>query len=209
WRTGDFALVLTDLHMPEMDGYALTAAIRAEERSTHRTPIIALTANALRDEELRCRAVGMDAYLTKPIRLPQLKAALESWLVPAQGPTVPDDDATAALDGAPVDLNVLVALVGDDPVVIGEVLQAFRKSATQSSGAIRQGIEAGSAQTVADASHKLKSGARSIGAHRLGTICAEIEHTAETGRAGSLGTLLQRFDSELAAVDRFLDSRPR
>ncbi|MBC7781687.1 MAG: PAS domain-containing protein, partial [Proteobacteria bacterium] len=147
WRTGDFALVLTDLHMPEMDGYALTAAIRAEERSTHRTPIIALTANALRDEELRCRAVGMDAYLTKPIRLPQLKAALESWLAPAQDPTVPDDDAPAALDGAPVDLNVLVALVGDDPVVIGEVLQAFRKSATQSSGAIRQGIEAGSAQT--------------------------------------------------------------
>ena len=86
WRSGNFALVLTDLHMPEMDGYALATAIRTEEGAARRTPIIALTANALRTEELRCRDLGMDAYLTKPIRLPQLKAAIETWLgAAAQG----------------------------------------------------------------------------------------------------------------------------
>jgi CheY-like chemotaxis protein len=82
WRSGRFGLVLTDLHMPEMDGYALATAIRAEEGELRRTPIIAVTANALCEEELRCRNVGMDAYLTKPVRLPQLKAAIEAWLAP-------------------------------------------------------------------------------------------------------------------------------
>lgn len=78
WRSGDFGLVLTDLHMPEMDGYALAAAIRAEEGVGRHTPIIALTANALHHEEARCLAGGMDAYLTKPARLSRLKETLEA-----------------------------------------------------------------------------------------------------------------------------------
>jgi PAS domain S-box-containing protein len=83
WRSGKFALVLTDLHMPEMDGYDLAAAIRLEEGEVHRTRIIAVTANALREEELRCLDAGMDACLTKPVRLTELKAAIEAWLGPA------------------------------------------------------------------------------------------------------------------------------
>ena len=80
WRSGEFALLLTDLHMPEMDGYALAAAIRAEEAGGPRKPIIALTANSLHNEESRCLAIGMDAYLTKPVSLPRLKAAIEAGL---------------------------------------------------------------------------------------------------------------------------------
>lgn len=78
WRSGDFGLVLTDLHMPEMDGYALATSIRAEEGAGRRTPIVALTADALHDVEARCLAVGMDAYMTKPVGLAQLKETLES-----------------------------------------------------------------------------------------------------------------------------------
>jgi CheY-like chemotaxis protein len=80
WRSGDFGLLLTDLHMPELDGYALATAIRAEEKGGPRKPIIALTANSLRDEALRCFAAGIDAYLTKPVQLPRLKAAIEAGL---------------------------------------------------------------------------------------------------------------------------------
>ncbi|PKO69479.1 MAG: hypothetical protein CVU22_04680 [Betaproteobacteria bacterium HGW-Betaproteobacteria-16] len=78
WRSGGFGLVLTDLHMPEMDGYSLAASIRAEEGSRRRTPIVALTANALHNEEARCLAAGMDAYLTKPAGLARLKETLEA-----------------------------------------------------------------------------------------------------------------------------------
>jgi two-component system sensor histidine kinase/response regulator len=80
WRRGSYALLLTDLHMPEMDGYELARSIRDEERPPGRIPIVALTANALKEEEARCRAAGIDAYLTKPVPLPRLKAVLTSLL---------------------------------------------------------------------------------------------------------------------------------
>jgi len=80
WRRGSFSLIVTDLHMPEMDGYSLATAIRTEEDARRRTPIIAITANALREEEARCRDLGMDGYLTKPVHLAKLKAIVEASL---------------------------------------------------------------------------------------------------------------------------------
>lgn len=79
---GGYALVITDLQMPEMDGYELTAAIRSLEKGMGRepVPIVALTANALRDEAERCQSVGMNDYLTKPAGLADMKAVLEKWL---------------------------------------------------------------------------------------------------------------------------------
>ncbi|MBA3597736.1 MAG: PAS domain-containing protein [Methylibium sp.] len=208
WRSGDFALLLTDLHMPEMDGYALASAIRTEERSGRRTPIIALTANALRDEELRCRAAGMDVYLTKPVRLLQLRAAIEDWLGPApQLQSLADLRRTDLAPAPPVDLAVLEALVGDDPAVLDEVLQAFRTSAMQSSDELRRGVASGSVHAMAQAAHKLKSAARSIGALSLGELCAEIETATEAGRSEGLAALLLRFEAELTAVYRFLEAR--
>ena len=86
FQSGNYALLLTDLHMPEMDGYDLTLQIRLAEDGRARMPIIALTANALRGESERCLAVGMDDYLSKPAPLAALAAALEKWL-PAANPT--------------------------------------------------------------------------------------------------------------------------
>lgn len=80
WRAGNYALLLTDLNMPEMDGYALTAAIREAEAGRRRMPILALTANALPSEAKRCRDLGMDGYLTKPIQTTELIDALVKWL---------------------------------------------------------------------------------------------------------------------------------
>src|SRR3546814_3087815 len=80
WRAGRYALLLTDLHMPGLDGYGLATAIRAEESPARRVPILALTANALRGESGRAMSCGMDGYLTKPVRLDVLRKALEKWM---------------------------------------------------------------------------------------------------------------------------------
>jgi CheY-like chemotaxis protein len=208
WRTGDYTLVLTDLHMPLMDGYALAASIRADEAPGRRTPIVALTANAARDEELRCRAVGMDGYLSKPVRLVQLKTMIEGWLgSPGQRRVEQRRPLTAGTAPLVVDLSVLVALVGDDPAEIDAVLRAFQASASQSAEELDKGVACGSMKSIADAAHNFKSAARSIGALRLGEICAEIEHVAVTQRATSLSALVQRFHAELAAVRNFIESR--
>ena len=92
WQNGDYAILFTDLHMPEMDGFELTAAIRAAEQVANdtetstsgndkaRIPIIALTANAIKSEINHCFEAGMDDYMTKPVHLARLKAMLEKWL---------------------------------------------------------------------------------------------------------------------------------
>jgi len=81
WRQRDFAAIITDCHMPRMDGFQLTAAIRAEEAGGDRhIPIIALTANAMTGEAERCIGAGMDFYLAKPVEMGRLKDALDRLL---------------------------------------------------------------------------------------------------------------------------------
>jgi CheY-like chemotaxis protein len=94
WRSGDYALVLTDLHMPMMDGHELARSIRAEE-DDRRTPIVALTANAVASEETRCREAGIDCYLTKPVRLPKLKEVIDELLRMARAPGEPTAEPRA------------------------------------------------------------------------------------------------------------------
>jgi PAS domain S-box-containing protein len=74
-----FDLILMDCQMPEMDGYETTALIRQKESGRRRTPIVALTANAMENDLERCIQAGMDAYLTKPIDLVKLRDALEEY----------------------------------------------------------------------------------------------------------------------------------
>ena len=82
WARGRYAAVLADIHMPHMDGHELAGRLRAAEadRGTARTPIVAVTADAIKGEEERCLASGMDAYLVKPVSIERLRATLERWL---------------------------------------------------------------------------------------------------------------------------------
>ena len=210
WRSGDHALVLTDLHMPRMDGYQLAVAIRAEEQAPTRTPIVALSANALRDEAERCKAAGIDDYLSKPLLLAQLRSAIEAVLGPAAGPASQPEMVAAERNvlSLPADLRFLRSLVGDDPDVIDEVTESFIESSTRAGAEIEACVRADSLHQAAEAAHKLRAGAQSVGALRLVELCSEFEQTAALCKSRELDDLLPQLLHELGVINDFLH-RPR
>jgi CheY-like chemotaxis protein/HPt (histidine-containing phosphotransfer) domain-containing protein len=207
WRQGNYALLLTDLHMPKMDGYELTVAIRSAEGKGERLPIIALTANALKSEEHRCKEAGMDAYLSKPVLLDKLQAMLETWL-PIPGPNetpggTPAPTASPRL--AVLDRAVLPKQIGNDPALIATFFRDYRRSAQDAAEEIRTALTAGNWKTVSDGAHKLKSSSRAVGALALGDICARLELAGKGADAGAALTLGPEFEQALAAVVAAID----
>ncbi|WP_136256546.1 PAS domain-containing hybrid sensor histidine kinase/response regulator [Metallibacterium scheffleri] len=202
WRRGDYAMLLTDLHMPEMDGFGLTAAIRREEGEGKRLPIVAVTANALKEVEAHCKEVGMDDYLSKPVLLDKLKAMLEKWL-PAPDPHTTQGD-TAALPArkhlALLDTSVLAQLVGDDPAVIADFLQDYQRSAQDMAMRIQSALALGDWKAVRDGAHKLKSSSLSVGALDLGDVCARLEHAGRMADAEAGQALASEFGNAMTGV---------
>ena len=214
-RRADYDLLLTDLHMPQMDGYELAAAVRVGEAAAPagqpRLPIVALTANAVKGEARRCLDAGMDDYMTKPVQLDTLKAMLTKWLAaPANDWSDPLHAGNAPAAGPPqparppADLGVLRSLVGNDPAVTRDVLALFGPSSLQAGTMIRQGVVDGRMEPVVAAAHSLKSSARSIGALQLGQTCADLEQAAHAGQHDALTVLLPRFEAEMVLLHRFL-----
>jgi signal transduction histidine kinase/CheY-like chemotaxis protein len=80
WETGLYDLILMDCQMPELDGYEATIEIRKREQGMRHIPIVALTAHAMKDDDLKCKAAGMDDYLTKPLDRKRLQSCLEQYL---------------------------------------------------------------------------------------------------------------------------------
>jgi PAS domain S-box-containing protein len=219
-----YGLLLTDLHMPEMDGYELAAAIRAREFGAHHLPIVALTASALAGEAERCRAAGMDDYLCKPLQLMDLKAAVEAWL-PGTTASLQLQNTVADREGgddngsskgrrrtllpalAPaVNVGILEALVGDDPAVIHDFLHHFQFCAGNIADALRNAHANRNGVQAAGQAHKLKASARTIGALALGARCTELELAGKSDNLDALTTLLPAFEREFSAVNVFLDA---
>ncbi|MEO5347626.1 MAG: PAS domain S-box protein, partial [Magnetococcus sp. YQC-9] len=185
WLQGDHGVVITDIHMPNMDGYQLAEAIRAEESKTGagRTVIIALTANVLKGEVDRCRAAGMDDYLAKPTPMPVLKAMLEKWLPSEADLASPDVEAPKAKTTGPAcfDPEMLTMMVGDNPALHRRFLEKFLANAPEQIGEMFAAAEADDTVTAGHVAHRFKSVARSVGAMQLGDLCEQIEKSAKAG----------------------------
>ena len=213
WRRGGHALLLSDLAMPRMDGYALARAIRSEERPPRRLPILALTANAVKGEETHALAAGFDEYLTKPVRIERLCQVIERWLARAP-PRVLQDEAclgsavkadTAELTPA-FDVTVLEALVGNQDNLVGSLLADFLVSTRAQGAAIRAAADAGDAARVSSGAHKLKSSARAVGATALGEICARLETAGLGGAQAEFEHLMANFDAAWRQVETRIES---
>ncbi|MBT3360230.1 MAG: response regulator [Rhodospirillales bacterium] len=214
WRERDYGLLLCDCHMPHMDGFELTAAIRSDELgSGKRAPIIAVTANALEGEAQRCIANGMDDYLSKPLKMDDLKAMLKKWMpiykpveaVETEEPeSEPGTSKTSASgnggngENGAIDPSALKDVFGDDEGTLREILKDFVDPATSNVEEIEAAYASRSANGVAAAAHKLKSSSRSVGANDLANLCQTLE---AAGKAEDWGEI-DKATPDLAGVMR-------
>ena len=140
WQREPFDVVLMDVHMPEMDGFDATAAIRREEQATGRhTPIIALTANAMLGDRDRCLTAGMDGYLSKPVTEQQLRQTLEQH-APASSSQPPTAIARTERNAVPLDVHEVFDLEAARQRIVGgmenvrELADLFRQESAIAAG---------------------------------------------------------------------------
>ena len=204
WVPGRYAAILADIHMPQMDGHELTRRIRsAEGAGGSRTPVVAVTANAMKGEEERCLAVGMDAYIAKPVNIDRLRTTLERW-VAIQLPPDAEGAAEKSQAGAAIDRGVLAAWLGDDQAAMDSLFAKFRDTAIETERDIESAARAGDLARLAAAAHKLKGAAQAVGAHGVGGAAAALEAAGKAGDRArcqdSLGPLAAELRRALAEL---------
>jgi len=214
-RLGGIGLLLTDCDMPNMDGYELTRRIRQEEVSLDNPlPIIAITANAMDGAAAACFEAGMNDYLSKPLEIGALQAMLRTYLPSADQDQDATTDAQQETDQSIanasevhaetdlvsagsiiLDLSELNALFGDDVEVLNQLLAEFVSSLDEGVAGMLSGFDIEDYDRIRAEAHKLKSSARTVGAHRLADLCFELELAGKAKAAPALQTHLGSLQS--------------
>ncbi|MBI3505379.1 MAG: response regulator, partial [Proteobacteria bacterium] len=202
WKKGGIDAILTDCHMPIWDGFELARQIRAAELGGEvRTPIVALTANALAGEAERCLAAGMDDFVSKPATLAALGGALANVLgrdvaVP------PDEEPVGGLGGGDVDFAALKQLYGGDSEDLRQVIGLYFENGTRLVEEMAAAAQTRDAEAGKDAAHALKGASRTIGALGVGDAASSLEtafSTADwTAVAAGLDPARTRFEAARA-----------
>lgn len=179
-----FDLVLMDVQMPEMDGLQATEELRRSEKlSGKHCPVVAMTALAMKGDQERCLASGMDAYLSKPIRPQELDAVLDLY---SSRPL-----ATAAVEGASfIDVDELMARVDGDRELIAELTEIFQEDYPKQLRLAREALVLNDAAAVRRIGHSLKGALANLGATNASSLAASIE---AMGKAGDLARLHERL----------------
>lgn len=200
-REHPYDLVLMDCHMPELDGFAATAAIRTAPGPNRDTPIVALTASAFAEERNRCTESGMNGYLTKPTSQRELAACLDRF-VTGTAPSPPASGTPAAADPETVlDVEATLDRIGGNTELFVRLIGIFRRQTPPMLRELHDAIGGRDAGNVRAVAHKLKGSLRSIGGRSAQTVAAELEECAVAGTLDGAPSLYDRLSGELARLD--------
>ncbi|WP_433887120.1 transporter substrate-binding domain-containing protein [Pseudomonas vranovensis] len=207
WLQGQFEVVITDCHMPGMDGHQLARRLRNEEQQQQRQPclILGLTANAQAEERERCLASGMNDCLFKPIGLNELRRHLTGIDSPA-APVVASDNLEAHASGFEVD-NLRYLTLGD-PQLVERLLRELAQSNGDDLKALRALGLTPTRDALRSLAHRIKGGAKMLKARGLVQRCEALEQAC-VGDAGieHLQALARALELSLQTLDTELNQR--
>jgi CheY-like chemotaxis protein len=203
WQQGQYDVILMDIQMPELDGFEATKLIRQlEANRACRTPIIAMTAHAMKGDRERCLAAGMDDYVAKPVRREELEAALDRVL--AQTPMVVETPHPVATPSPLLDRAAALERLGGDAALLAELVSLFQQDAPRLLSDLHAALNQQDAEALRRAAHSLKGAAAYIGATAISETAYRLERLAANGQLAEASRTLQELEQALSALQAVL-----
>jgi PAS domain S-box-containing protein len=207
WQQKDYAVLLTDIRMPKMDGYEMVGEIRAREKDGDgRLPVIAITANALEDDVDKCYSVGVDDVIPKPVELDDLRSALARWVSSGkvEGGARGGSAGNGPDDREAFDLEVLRQSTGEKPKLHEQLLRSYRDELDGELDNMQQAFAWKNNEQLAEYTHRLKSSSHSLGAAKLAGICQQLESAARSADWDDIEKFLPCLRREAARAEEFI-----
>jgi signal transduction histidine kinase/DNA-binding response OmpR family regulator len=192
----DYTALITDLHMPRLDGYSLAREVRALERAgmrRSRIPIIAMTADVLGNVPVQCRDAGMDDCISKPVTLAELSDRLGRWV-----------STVGQAPESPLDPHALKDLVGDDPLVIQHLFEEFLAANDPVVAALQSALDAVDFESLRGHVHRLLGSARTLGARPLTEALETLQNAARNADADAAADAITRVRSSYQRLRDYL-----
>lgn len=204
WRSGEFALIFMDCQMPELSGYEATEEIRKLEAGGAHTPIVALTAHAMKGDRERCLASGMDDYLSKPVNLDELGSCCNRWLVDDLVEATEGDGFNERCDTLSdvIDWNAVLRSVGHDEGILREVLDIYVDDTPKQLAALSEAVDKDDAEGVQRISHTIKGASANVGAHLCRDIALELEQAGRSGDLSGAAELCKTLEVQFNLVKK-------
>jgi two-component system, sensor histidine kinase and response regulator len=203
-ETRSFDLVLMDVQMPDMDGLEATRRIREREKFTGRhQKIVAMTALVIKGDRERCLQAGMDGYISKPIRLPELDEVLARCA--AREPKPPPARRSAHKQKVSIAKSELLERIDGDLGLLSELLELFRADYPNQLRAARLAITRNDGPALQSVGHALRGALANLAAPVASAMAADIEGLGQCGRTAQAGEKLAALEAELAHAVELLE----
>ncbi len=207
----DYALVLMDVQMPEMDGYEATRAIRSKEGDKKHTIIIAMTAHSMQGDREICLQAGMDDYIAKPIDPQVMFSVIKKWVkskIEDPETSVTETVKTKALrqdisEESPVDMESAMTRFGNDKEFFKEMLREFLNYIPEQIKALEEAAKSQDAALVQKNAHSIKGAAGNLSAKKIFSVALNIENMGRNKDISGVLPLIEDLKSEILSLKNF------